>query len=347
MTTGGYEFVTTDHHGLINVARWVPRPSRSQRRSNAGPNRTTTITNKLNGDERAFNFSLINPNYRRHPIIASMSRSRIDVLDIYPTSAPSAIPQSPTSCASATRSSFFESGLASEPSLARTDDRLRTLILVTGIWVAFREGWSESFRYHDPLASPGNGTSRRSASNPVWETAGARPSSSSASPHPRQRDGLVSRTRSNATQRPVSPGHRVNVSLRGHRQRRHTQSTAPAVSTSMVDDDLPMIGAAEVAAHARSPPNDDHDNDDDDTLADTTGSFPHTSPVLPPDMAPRPVPSRAVTEDSDPGQTGCSFRRPLGGPVSKHPSTKRRWGNFKALFRLTGRRQQDHKSRLE
>lgn len=32
------------------------------------------------------------------------------------------------------------------------DDRLRTLILVTGIWVAFREGWSHHLTCHDPVA---------------------------------------------------------------------------------------------------------------------------------------------------------------------------------------------------
>jgi hypothetical protein len=34
------------------------------------------------------------------------------------------------------------------------DDELRTLIIVTGIWVAFREGWSHNFNYADPVAAP-------------------------------------------------------------------------------------------------------------------------------------------------------------------------------------------------
>lgn len=42
-----------------------------------------------------------------------------------------------------------------------TDEKLRLLITITSIWVAFREGWSHSFRYND---APLNGKATRSTS---------------------------------------------------------------------------------------------------------------------------------------------------------------------------------------
>jgi hypothetical protein len=52
------------------------------------------------------------------------------------------------------------------------DDELRTLIIVSGIWVAFREGWSHNFNYGDPVsASNGKGlvspTSSAKSSSPT------------------------------------------------------------------------------------------------------------------------------------------------------------------------------------
>ena len=38
-------------------------------------------------------------------------------------------------------------------SFVTLDDGLRTLIVITGIWVAFREGWSDNFRYGDLVSS--------------------------------------------------------------------------------------------------------------------------------------------------------------------------------------------------
>jgi hypothetical protein len=40
-----------------------------------------------------------------------------------------------------------------DANIATLDDGLRTLIITTGIWVAFREGWSHNFSYGDPVSS--------------------------------------------------------------------------------------------------------------------------------------------------------------------------------------------------
>jgi hypothetical protein len=40
-----------------------------------------------------------------------------------------------------------------DANITTLDDGLRTLIITTGIWVAFREGWSHNFSYGDPISS--------------------------------------------------------------------------------------------------------------------------------------------------------------------------------------------------
>ncbi|KAI9882216.1 MAG: hypothetical protein M1823_006039 [Watsoniomyces obsoletus] len=209
LTNGGYELVAMDEHGLKTVARWVPRSPPMKRTMTTG---SKTSLPSPGRDDRRFNFSLINPNSRRHPIIASMTRSSIDVSDAYPTSAPPATPSPQTPASTApSQTSFFEP--VPDSNLIQTDDRLRTLILMTGIWVAFREGWSDSFHYHDPLAVSGSaastsapaaaiGMSKRSASSPGPASGQTTMTGPAGSPDPSKRNRPVSRTMSSMLHRP-------------------------------------------------------------------------------------------------------------------------------------------------
>ncbi|KAI9838314.1 MAG: hypothetical protein M1819_005582 [Sarea resinae] len=156
LASGGYEFVAIEEDGRRTTARWVPRIPASRRKSN-------TLQNRASGnwveEERKFNFSLINPNLRRHPIIASMNRNTIDILDHFPSPSTSNANHPPTSpiCTPSSvfsgQSSFFDLPVSEDRVLIPTDERLRALIVVTGIWVAFRENWSRNFRYNDAMAS--------------------------------------------------------------------------------------------------------------------------------------------------------------------------------------------------
>ncbi|KAI9375285.1 hypothetical protein BJX61DRAFT_531700 [Aspergillus egyptiacus] len=138
LPNGSYEFVAKKGMGLMTV-RWVRRGPKKQRIS-APPGPTTVAE-----DTRRFTFSVIDPDTRRHPVIASMTRNNLEVYDRY--TIPSTAPSSPT-----TAMSVISDGSEDVPmdqQVIETDENLRMLIIITSIWVAFREGWSPNFRYDD------------------------------------------------------------------------------------------------------------------------------------------------------------------------------------------------------
>jgi hypothetical protein len=106
-------------------------------------------------DTKRFTFSVIDPTTRRHPVIASMTKNQLEVFDEY-----SAVVRSGTGTGLTTPSSGMSvvSDMSDEePTEANKvtlDDGLRTLIIITGIWVAFREAWSQNFSYGDPVSLP-------------------------------------------------------------------------------------------------------------------------------------------------------------------------------------------------
>lgn len=145
---GNYEFETVDEHGLRLKARWVARMPRRR----TGSSDLSATGGAV--DDKKFIFSTIRPGFRRHPIIASMTKKSIDVMDDY------TIPQDLSSqSASATPTplatpslqsdseSYMESRKAESAATFKTDEPLRKLIIVTAVWVAFRESWSSVFHY--------------------------------------------------------------------------------------------------------------------------------------------------------------------------------------------------------
>lgn len=155
LPTGAYEFVSVDEKGRRTVARWVPRPPISRRRSYNGQDSSSAPL----ADQRRFTFSLINPDSRRHPVIATLSRSSIDVSDRYsipapisPESGTFSLPDQSLSVADVRHAHFDEKKLL-KTTMIETDELLRTLIVITGIWVAFKEGYSPNFKYGKPVAS--------------------------------------------------------------------------------------------------------------------------------------------------------------------------------------------------
>jgi hypothetical protein len=131
MPNGGFEFSTTDDHGLMLKARWVLKPAHSRRVSSMSASSPLTSTFPSGQDDKKYTFSTISLNSRRHPIIATMTRSRIDVMDSY-TMPSAASPHTPA----LTPASDVESFISNEQVPITTDDALRRLILVTGSWIA-------------------------------------------------------------------------------------------------------------------------------------------------------------------------------------------------------------------
>ncbi|TKA34023.1 hypothetical protein B0A50_00003 [Salinomyces thailandicus] len=169
LANGGYEFFSTDEHGLGLTVRWVPKRNKSGSKPK----------------DKKFNFSTISPNSRRHPIIATLSKTSLEINDTYRMPDPSAA--TPLSTPKATPKVGGESALqealddeADEQDQRETDGLLRELITMTSIWVTFKEGWSPSFKYDekDSVSASAANSIARSASLGISNS----PSKCSASP---------------------------------------------------------------------------------------------------------------------------------------------------------------------
>lgn len=163
LPNGGYEFFTTDTHGLGTTVRWIPKRvrSKSSNRVNTMASLTETPNDETcNPEQKKFNFSTITPNSRRHPIISSLTRTNLDISNEYfmpcSTSTQSqshSQPMSRTSSAEAAgvttpnRTNSTPTAPTTAEEAIPTTPQLRTLITATGIYVALREGWCPSFRY--------------------------------------------------------------------------------------------------------------------------------------------------------------------------------------------------------
>ncbi len=144
MPNGGYEFNTIDDHGLPRKARWVLKSAHSRRVSGTMPSSPQSPMFQ-SGQDKKFNFSTISANSRRHPIIATLTPTRIDINDTYSipsaTSPPTPIfttntPPSMTP-SSIDANSFLDHSNANLPIV--TDDALRRFVVVSGLWIAFQD----------------------------------------------------------------------------------------------------------------------------------------------------------------------------------------------------------------
>ncbi|KAA6410774.1 MAG: hypothetical protein FRX48_05084 [Lasallia pustulata] len=167
LINGVYEFVSTDESGVTRVARWVPRYRKGRRRATVGHDSSGYSSN----NEKKFGFSIVNPECRRHAVIATLNRHSINIRDQYPvqSSVPINLQLSPSPDADPVATEHSKPGLpfSSNKILVDTDEHLRTLIVISGIWVAFREGYSQNFKYRDPFSSP-RGSSDIDSINKHW-----------------------------------------------------------------------------------------------------------------------------------------------------------------------------------
>ena len=153
LSNGLQEFVTVDERGHKVTARWVRRPVARNVRDQQEPM------------EPRFTFSIIDPNSRRHPIMASMTQNKLEIPDSYTSVSASAGRYPPTSPMRTPSGGSESTYVEEEPQAERTsyniDDMMKTLIEVTGIWVALRQGWSPYFRYSDlTTCNTGSASSR-------------------------------------------------------------------------------------------------------------------------------------------------------------------------------------------
>lgn len=144
LKAGVYEFTAKNHDSC--KLRWVLR---KDRRPHSKKNTPTENANKPSGYR--FIFSIMNPNTRIHPVIATLTAdNKLDILERFPTveRPVSGLPlsstsQSPVDSELSSEVSYFDRPTDSEASQTETDEALQILIILTGIWVISKQGWSE------------------------------------------------------------------------------------------------------------------------------------------------------------------------------------------------------------
>ena len=277
---GSYEFVMIDEHGLKTIARWVLKSPRQ---------RTTPVAQSRprspSLEERKFNFSVLNPNSRRHAVIGILDQHSIEVSDRYSNPAvgsKSPGPSTPRTPATGDvyhgregQSSYpwhsepssvsaFDNQLQNSPPLSmqstemnlateqplEMNECLRTLILVTGLWVTFQEGFSSSFNNSDlaqgqsTLSNTGSKHQRRSLSlsinRPGSESLPSTAKSPSSDNQPKR--GVLPHSPSN----PVVPLARSAESTQTPPRR--TMSTGPTFMRRVTNRRASTTGAGQLVS---------------------------------------------------------------------------------------------------
>lgn len=148
---GRYDFVSIDEHGVNRVVRWVPRRVRSKPKPLSTP--TSPVACVSPTEEVVYRFSTIDPRTRRHPVIATMTQTDLEISDTYymPRSTSQA-DEADENDGSATVTPYQEDepvldSNSSERELVHTAPLLRSLILLSGIYIALRNNWSPVFTY--------------------------------------------------------------------------------------------------------------------------------------------------------------------------------------------------------
>lgn len=141
MPNGGFEFNSLDEHGLAMKARWVTKPPNSRRISSQSVASQLSPGLPPTKDDAKWNFSTISASSRRHPVIASMTKNRIDVNDSYvmpaatqPPSPSAQVPPSPALTPASIDAASFLDAIDRFP--IKTEEALRRFIVVSGIWVS-------------------------------------------------------------------------------------------------------------------------------------------------------------------------------------------------------------------
>ncbi|KAK4237237.1 hypothetical protein C8A03DRAFT_16197 [Achaetomium macrosporum] len=213
LANGSFDFVYTDAERNITTARWARRHAVAVTPTSLS---TETSSSSTSSSQARYTFSIINPSTRRHPVMATLTPSTLEVQDTYTsvsssrgrhppitrvgrslsvTSSPSlasyspSIPSSPGVTSDGKNDS--EVHIPSSPShdssqrtVHQVDDATKMLISVTALWVALRSGWSQSYNSskaaHEGVASPGTISQRNRSRRNTWNTR----SSTSDAPRP-------------------------------------------------------------------------------------------------------------------------------------------------------------------
>ncbi|POS80064.1 hypothetical protein DHEL01_v201547 [Diaporthe helianthi] len=151
---GSYNFVHTDNHGISQTLRWAKRNTSVQNQKNA--NRLSSSAATVASDvasttepiDYKYTFSIINPQSRRHPILANLTPRSLELFEDFTTVSTSQgrfPPSRPTSHnldsagpKSPPPSPFSVDKPSTERKTQPVDEKTKQLIRVTGLWLALR-----------------------------------------------------------------------------------------------------------------------------------------------------------------------------------------------------------------
>ncbi|ESZ99363.1 hypothetical protein SBOR_0233 [Sclerotinia borealis F-4128] len=155
LPTGAYEMTKLDEYGgKVTTVRWVKRAGQHN------------LSDSSNNDAK-FSFSIIDPNSRRHAVLATVTQTKLDIPDSYVPLSPGVEPTKPP--VSGEPGEFDDEDGETDTIIERIpqllDETMRTLIQITGIWVSLRQGWSPYFKYNDAMATFGQNKSPRNSTS--------------------------------------------------------------------------------------------------------------------------------------------------------------------------------------
>ena len=174
LPNGSFDFVHTDAEGNRTTARWARRHAAAATPTTVS---TDTSAHSAASPQTRYTFSILDPSTRRHPVMATLTPSTLDVQDSYTSVSPShsrhppitragrstsvtsslsrTTPQPPppnTPAPSSTSDGENDSAICLpspdyEPTQRTThqiDDPTKMLIAATALWVALRPDWGRN-----------------------------------------------------------------------------------------------------------------------------------------------------------------------------------------------------------
>ena len=123
LRSGSFEFSCTEKDREERIARWAPKQG------------SFSAEDPSEMKDRLFTFSLLNPNERRHAVIAKLSPEGVDVCNAYRDPRPVTPPD---------EEELVEDHRDERP-LNQTSEDLKVFILASGAWVGLMEGYSPCF----------------------------------------------------------------------------------------------------------------------------------------------------------------------------------------------------------
>ncbi|KAI1303801.1 hypothetical protein F5Y03DRAFT_384984 [Xylaria venustula] len=142
-----YEFTSVGPMGTTMTARWVRKQTVAS--SLPGTPTSPTPNSKPQFSETKFTFSFLDPKSRRHPVLATLSSTSLNIPDTY-TTIPQPIDRSPSKSQRDSPDSPSGSEKTQTKRLSQSlEDWQKSFISVSAVWVALRHSWAPGFRPED------------------------------------------------------------------------------------------------------------------------------------------------------------------------------------------------------